>query len=147
MTSAWVAGLPLIAGAVVLARVVTRRGRSGLYILAAIGAVLMIGAVVLLVAALTAGPAGAAVAAVAAKSAAASASGTSSNTGALLGAAIAVAGSTIGAGIAVAYAGAAALAVMSERPELFGRAMVIVGLAEGIAIYGLIIGIILIGKA
>ena len=147
MTSAWVAGLPLIAGAVVLARVVTRRGRSGLYILAAIGAVLMIGAVVLLVAALTAGPAGAAVAAVAAKSAAASASGTSSNTGALLGAAIAVAGSTIGAGIAVAYAGAAALAVMSERPELFGRAMVIVGLAEGIAIYGLVIGIILIGKA
>ena len=147
MTSAWVAGLPLIAGAVVLARVVTRRGRSGLYILAAIGAVLMIGAVVLLVAALTAGPAGAAVAAVAAKSAAASASGTSSDTGALLGAAIAVAGSTIGAGIAVAYAGAAALAVMSERPELFGRAMVIVGLAEGIAIYGLIIGILLIGKA
>ena len=36
---------------------------------------------------------------------------------------------------------------MSERPELFGRAMVIVGLAEGIAIYGLVIGIILIGKA
>ena len=67
--------------------------------------------------------------------------------GALLGAGIAVAGSTIGAGIAVAYTGAAAIAAMSERPELFGRTMVIVGLAEGIAIYGLIIGIILIGKA
>ncbi len=146
MTSAWVAGLPLIAGAVVLARVVTRRGRSGIYILAAIGAVLMIGAVVLLVAALSAGPAGAVVAAGAAKAAVA-ASGTSSNTAALLGAGIAVAGSTIGAGIAVAYAGAAALAAMSERPEVFGRAMVIVGLAEGIAIYGLIIGILLIGKA
>jgi V/A-type H+/Na+-transporting ATPase subunit K len=146
MTSAWVAGLPLIAGAVVLARVVTRRGRSGIYILAAIGAVLMIGAVVLLVAALSAGPAGAVVAAGAAK-AAVTASGTSSNTAALLGAGIAVAGSTIGAGIAVAYAGAAALAAMSERPEVFGRAMVIVGLAEGIAIYGLIIGILLIGKA
>jgi len=145
MTTAWVAGLPLIAGAVVLARVVTRRGRAGLYILAAIGAVLMIGAVVLLVAALTAGPAGAAVAVGTAKAAAA-APGTSS-TAALLGAAIAVAGSTIGAGIAVAYAGAAALAAMSERSELFGRAMVIVGLAEGIAIYGLIIGILLIGKA
>jgi V/A-type H+-transporting ATPase subunit K len=145
MTTAWVAGLPLIAGAVVLARVVTRRGRSGLYILAAIGAVLMIGAVVLLVAALSAGPAGAAVAVGAAKAAAAS--GTSSSSAALLGAAIAVAGSTIGAGIAVAYAGAAALAAMSERSELFGRAMVIVGLAEGIAIYGLIIGILLIGKA
>jgi V/A-type H+-transporting ATPase subunit K len=29
---------------------------------------------------------------------------------------------------------------------MFGRAMVIVGLAEGIAIYGLIIAVILIGK-
>jgi V/A-type H+/Na+-transporting ATPase subunit K len=149
MTSAWLAGLPLIAAAVVLARVVTRRGRSGIYILAAVGAVLMIGAVVLLVAALTAGPAGAAVAvgAVEGSKSAAAASGTSSNSAALLGAAIAVAGSTIGAGIAVAYAGAAALAAMSERSEVFGRAMVIVGLAEGIAIYGLIIGILLIGKA
>jgi V/A-type H+-transporting ATPase subunit K len=66
---------------------------------------------------------------------------------ALLAASIAVAGSSIGAAIAVAYTGAAALAAMSERPELFGRAMVIVGLAEGIAIYGLIIAIILIGRA
>lgn len=66
---------------------------------------------------------------------------------ALLGAAIAVAGSSIGAAIAVAYTGAAALAALSERPELFGRAMVILGLSEGIAIYGLIIAIILIGRA
>jgi V/A-type H+-transporting ATPase subunit K len=66
---------------------------------------------------------------------------------ALLGAAIAVAGSSLGAALAVAYTGAAALAAMSERPELFGRAMVIVGLAEGIAIYGLIVAIILIGRA
>jgi len=66
---------------------------------------------------------------------------------ALLGAAIAVAGASIGAAIAVAYTGAAALAAVSERPELFGRAMVIVGLAEGIAVYGLIVAIILIGRA
>lgn len=66
---------------------------------------------------------------------------------ALLGAAIAVAGSTIGAAIAVAYTGSAALAAISEKPDLFGRAMVIVGLAEGIAIYGLVIAIILIGQA
>jgi V/A-type H+/Na+-transporting ATPase subunit K len=77
----------------------------------------------------------------------AAASGSSGNSAALIGAAVAVAGSTLGAGIAVAYTGAAALAAMSERPELFGRAMVVVGLAEGIAIYGLIIGIILVGKA
>jgi len=152
VSAIWVAGLPLIAGAVLLARVVTRRGRSGMYILAGVGALLMAGAVGLLIAALAAGPAAAGTAAAGTATAAgvkiaAGSAATSGNSAALLGAAIAVAGSTIGAGIAVAYAGAAALAVMSERPELFGRAMVIVGLAEGIAIYGLIIGIILIGKA
>jgi V/A-type H+-transporting ATPase subunit K len=78
--------------------------------------------------------------------AAAASSGTDS-TAALYGAAIAVAGSTIGAGIAVSYTGSAALAAISEKPEMFGRAMVIVGLAEGIAIYGLVMGIILIGQA
>ena len=57
MNAAWIVALPLIVGAAVLARVVTRRGRSGLYILAGIGAVLMVGAVVLLAAALSAGPA------------------------------------------------------------------------------------------
>ena len=67
--------------------------------------------------------------------------------GALLGAGIAVAGSSLGAGIGVSYTGSAALAAMSEKPEMFGRAMVVVGLAEGIAIYGLVIAIMLIGKA
>ncbi len=66
---------------------------------------------------------------------------------AFIAAGIAIAGSTFGAAIAVAYTGAAALATISEKPELFGRAMVIVGLAEGIAIYGLVIAIVLIGKA
>jgi V/A-type H+-transporting ATPase subunit K len=71
----------------------------------------------------------------------------SSSWAALLGAGIAVAGSTIGAGFAVAYTGAAALAAVSEKPEMFGRSLVIVGLAEGIAIYGLVVAIILIGQA
>ncbi len=67
--------------------------------------------------------------------------------GALLGAGIAVAGSSIGAGIGVSYTGSAALAAISEKPDMFGRAMVFVGLAEGIAIYGLVIAIMLIEKA
>ena len=46
---------------------------------------------------------------------------------------------TLGAGIAVAVSGSAAIGGITERPEIFGRALVIVGLAEGIAIYGLII--------
>ena len=65
---------------------------------------------------------------------------------AFIGAGIAVAGSTIGAGVAVSYTGSAALAAIAEKPEMFGRALVIVGLAEGIAIYGLIVAVILIGK-
>jgi V/A-type H+/Na+-transporting ATPase subunit K len=66
---------------------------------------------------------------------------------AFIGAGIAVAGSTIGAGIAVSYTGAATLAAIAEKPEMLGRSLVIVGLAEGIAIYGLIVAVILIGKA
>ena len=71
----------------------------------------------------------------------------SSASGAFIGAGIAIAGSAVGSGLAVAYTGAAALAAISEKPELFGRAIVIVGLAEGIAIYGLVIAIMLIGQA
>lgn len=73
--------------------------------------------------------------------------GQSNSWAALLGAGIAVAGSTIGAGFAVAYTGAAALAAVSEKPEMFGRSLVFVGLSEGIAIYGLVIAIVLIGQA
>ena len=75
-----------------------------------------------------------------------SSSSSSASSAAFIGAAVAVAGSSLGAALAVAYTGAAALAAVSERPELFGRALVVVGLAEGIAIYGLIVAIILIGK-
>jgi V/A-type H+-transporting ATPase subunit K len=141
---AWLIGLPLIGAAAIGARMAARRWRRGVVVLAGAGAVLMVGAAVLLIVAATAGPAGAAAAGTMAAKAAA---GTGGNSAAFIGAAVAVGASTIGAGIAVAYTGAAALAAMSERPELFGRAMVVVGLAEGIAIYGLIIGIILIGKA
>ena len=49
----------------------------------------------------------------------------------------------IGAGIAVAQAGSSAIASITEKPELFGRAIIIVGLAEGIAIYGLLISFLI----
>lgn len=65
---------------------------------------------------------------------------------AFIGAAIAVAASALGAGIAIAYSGSAALAAVSEQPDLFGRAMVVVGLAEGVAIYGLIVAVLILGK-
>jgi len=53
---------------------------------------------------------------------------------------------TIGAGIAVGTVGAAALALLGEKPEMFGRTLIFVGLAEGIAIYGLVVTILLLGK-
>ena len=119
-------------------------GRRALRLVLVVDGVVLLAALFLVAMAFAAGPSTAS--AVPGAAAAAASSG-SVNGSALIGAAIAVAGSSIGAAIAVAYTGAAALAAISERPELFGRAMVIVGLAEGIAIYGLIIGIILIGKA
>ncbi|MCD6334981.1 MAG: ATPase [Candidatus Latescibacteria bacterium] len=61
-------------------------------------------------------------------------------------AAIAVGLSSIGAGIAVSNVGSAAMGAVAERPELMGRSIIYVGLAEGIAIYGLIIGIMILGK-
>ncbi|MEI8349944.1 MAG: ATP synthase subunit C [Candidatus Omnitrophota bacterium] len=65
---------------------------------------------------------------------------------AFLSASIATGLSAIAAGIAVAYVGSAAVGAMSEKPEIAGRALIYVGLAEGIAIYGLIIAIMILGK-
>jgi V/A-type H+/Na+-transporting ATPase subunit K len=136
----WLVALPVIIAVSAVTGVVgRRRPEASLRWLRLVNAALLLAGALLLVSALAAGPSGAAEAAAESES-----SGSSS---ALLGAAIAVAGSSIGAAFAVAYTGSAALAAISERPELFGRAMVIVGLAEGIAIYGLIIAVILIGRA
>jgi V/A-type H+-transporting ATPase subunit K len=65
---------------------------------------------------------------------------------AFLAAAIATAFGCVGAGIAVAYVGAAAVGAVGEKPEVAGRTLIFVGLAEGIAIYGLIIAIMILGK-
>ena len=61
-------------------------------------------------------------------------------------AAAAVGASSLGAGIAVALVGSAAMGALSERPEMAGRALIFLGLAEGIAIYGLIVAIMILGK-
>ncbi len=62
-----------------------------------------------------------------------------------LGAAIVTGVACVAAGVAVGRVGAAALGAVSERPELLGRTLIFVGLAEGIAIYGLIVAILLMG--
>lgn len=66
---------------------------------------------------------------------------------AFLGAAIAAGLGTLGAGYAVALVGSAAVGALAEKPELLGRLLIFVGLAEGIAIYGLIVAILILNQA
>ncbi len=62
-----------------------------------------------------------------------------------IGAALSTGMASIGAGIAVAASGAAAIGAISEDPQLLGKTIIFVGLSEGIAIYGLIISIMILG--
>lgn len=84
-------------------------------------------------------------AALAAPLAGATASGEALSWG-LIGAALATGLSALGAGIAVGKLGAAAVGALAEKPELFGRLLIFVGLAEGIAIYGLIVSILILNR-
>ncbi len=61
-----------------------------------------------------------------------------------IGAALAVGLSGIGGGIAVASAASAALGAISENESVFGKSLIFVGLAEGVALYGLIIALVLL---
>ncbi len=64
----------------------------------------------------------------------------------LLSAAIAVGGSCIGAGIAIYGAASAGAAAIAERPESSIWVLILAGLGEGVAIYGLLIAIIILSK-
>jgi len=56
---------------------------------------------------------------------------------------ILVGAGSLGAAYAVASVGSAALGAVTERPEIMGRALIFVALAEGIAIYGLLMAFLL----
>jgi V/A-type H+-transporting ATPase subunit K len=64
----------------------------------------------------------------------------------LLAAALATGLSSLAAGYAVATVGAAAVGALAEKPELLGRLLIFVGLAEGIAIYGLIVSVLILER-
>lgn len=75
----------------------------------------------------------------------AAASGSSAGLG-FLGAALSTGLACVGAGIAVAFVGSAALGVVGEKPTLFGTTLIYMGLAEGIAIYGLVISLFILNR-
>ncbi len=61
-------------------------------------------------------------------------------------AALATGLSSLGAAYAVAALGSAAIGALAEKPELFGRLLILVGLAEGIAIYGVIVSVLILNR-
>ncbi|MCG0275319.1 MAG: ATP synthase subunit C [Thermosediminibacteraceae bacterium] len=65
---------------------------------------------------------------------------------AFMAAAISTGLATIGAGYAVGAVGSSALGAVSEDPKILGKTLIYVGLAEGIAIYGLIVSIMILGN-
>lgn len=66
--------------------------------------------------------------------------------GGYIGAGIAAGCAFIGAGIAVALNGSAALGAVSEDPKMLGKSLIFIGLAEGVAIYGIIIAIMIMNR-
>ena len=81
----------------------------------------------------------------AAETAAETAAGMSTGLG-YIAAALATSLSGIGSGIAVASSASAALGAISEDQSIFGKSMIFVAMAEGIALYGLIISFMILGK-
>ena len=75
----------------------------------------------------------------------AAAGGLSSGLG-YIAAALATSLSGIGSGIAVASSASAALGAISEDQSIFGKSMIFVAMAEGIALYGLIISFMILGQ-
>jgi V/A-type H+/Na+-transporting ATPase subunit K len=76
-----------------------------------------------------------------------SAAGAAGGTGwGYIGAALAVGLACIGSGYAVSRIGSAGIGAITEKPELMGKTLVFLGLAEGIAIYGLIIAVMILNK-
>jgi V/A-type H+-transporting ATPase subunit K len=65
------------------------------------------------------------------------------NVGIALAAALAIGLPALGAGIALSSAGTAAISALAEKPDTFFKSFLIVALAEALAIYGLIMGILL----
>ena len=61
-----------------------------------------------------------------------------------LAAALAVSVAAVAGGMAVAKIGSAAMGAMAEKPELSGKALPYVGLAEGICLWGFLVALLIL---
>ena len=55
-------------------------------------------------------------------------------------------GGSLAAGLAVGKVGSAAMGAAAEKPELLSKAIIYVGLGEGIALFGFLISLFLLNK-
>jgi len=116
-----------------------RRSKIAVALTAAAGLLSLAATVLVFTTAHAAEPAGGA-------GAAAAAGGLAASQWGYIAAALATGMSSLGAGYAVGVVGSAAVGALAEKPELLGRVLILVGLAEGIAIYGLIISILILNR-
>ena len=63
-----------------------------------------------------------------------------------IGMALATGLACVGAGIAVGSVGSAAIGLVGEQPGAIGTTLIYVGLAEGVAIYGIVISMLIFSK-
>lgn len=70
----------------------------------------------------------------------------SSNGMGFIGMALATGLACIGAGIAVGSVGSAAIGLVGEQPGAIGTTLIYIGLAEGVAIYGIVVSILILNK-
>lgn len=134
--SAWLIGLPLIGYGMAATYLLRRHGRGIIALVAATDGAVAAAALIALLATLSTGPATAAAGPIAA-----------SPWAPLLGVALAAATASVAAATAVAAAGPAATTAMPARPGLSGRTLLVAGLSEGVAIYGLAVCVLLLGAA
>ncbi|MGE5613680.1 MAG: ATP synthase subunit C [Bacillota bacterium] len=137
----------IAAGTVLYGRTAIRKNRKGSVKKAVLVSVSAFGAVVvaLVVMAVMRVPAYAAGEATAAGAAAGTISGLSLGDGfKYLAAAISTGLATIGTGMAVGSVGSSAIGAVTEDSSILGKTLIYVGMAEGIAIYGMIISILIL---
>lgn len=132
--SAWLTGLPLIGYGMAATYLLRRHGRGIIALVAATDGAVAIAALVALLAALSAGPATAGPLAV-------------SPWAPLTGVALAAVAASVAAATAVTAAGPAAATALPARPGLSGRTLLVAGVAEGVAIYGFAVCVLLLGAA
>ena len=80
----------------------------------------------------------------AAETANAAASASPADTYRYIGAGLAIGLACIGGGIAVGFVGAAACGIIGEKPELLGKTLIYLGLAEGIVVTGFVVSILIL---